>query len=450
MMTLDLTKGNITKTLLLFALPMMVGNLLQQTYNVVDTLIVGQYIGRDALAAVGSAYTLMTFLNSVLLGFCMGSGVMFSVCYGKQDLDRLKQGRFMSFVMIGALTLFMNGAVFLGLDWILVFLKVPYEVYDMMREYLQIIFWGITSVFVYNYFASLLRAVGNSVVPLIFLGVSAVTNIVLDLEFVLKLGRGIGGAAEATVLSQIFSAVGICIYTLARFPQFRLGRKWMVWNGEVLKEIFHLSFLTSVQQSVMNFGILMVQGLVNSFGPIVMAAFAAAVKIDSFAYMPVQDFGNGFSTFVAQNYGAGNKERIRKGTHNAGLCTLVFCLFITIGVCLFARPLLLIFVNPTETEVLAVGVEYLRIEGTFYCLIGFLFLFYGYFRAMKRPGMSVILTVISLGTRVILAYVLSAVPWIGVRGIWAAVPIGWLLADVVGYLFVGKTDKRGDAGSIVK
>ncbi len=450
MMTLDLTKGNITKTLLLFALPMMVGNLLQQTYNVVDTLIVGQYIGRDALAAVGSAYTLMTFLNSVLLGFCMGSGVMFSVCYGKQDLDRLKQGMFMSFVMIGALTLFMNGAVFLGLDWILVFLKVPYEVYDMMREYLQIIFWGITSVFVYNYFASLLRAVGNSVVPLIFLGVSAVTNIVLDLEFVLKLGRGIGGAAEATVLSQIFSAVGICIYTLARFPQFRLGRKWMVWNGEVLKEIFHLSFLTSVQQSVMNFGILMVQGLVNSFGPIVMAAFAAAVKIDSFAYMPVQDFGNGFSTFVAQNYGAGNKERIREGTHNAGLCTLVFCLFITIGVCLFARPLLLIFVNPTETEVLAVGVEYLRIEGTFYCLIGFLFLFYGYFRAMKRPGMSVILTVISLGTRVILAYVLSAVPWIGVRGIWAAVPIGWLLADVVGYLFVGKTDKRGDAGSIVK
>ena len=119
----------------------------------------------------------------------------------------------------------------------------------------------------------------------------------------------------------------------------------MVWNGEVLKEIFHLSFLTSVQQSVMNFGILMVQGLVNSFGPIVMAAFAAAVKIDSFAYMPVQDFGNGFSTFVAQNYGAGNKERIRKGTRNAGLCTLIFCLFISIGVCLFARPLLLIFVS---------------------------------------------------------------------------------------------------------
>ena len=430
MKTLDLTKGNISKTLLQFALPMIMGNLLQQMYNVTDTLIVGRYIGREALAAVGSAYTLMTFLNSILLGFCMGSGVMFSVCYGKRDTDRMKQGMFLSFVMIGALTLVINVAVFLGLDGILVFLRVPDEVYGMMREYLWIIFWGITAIFIYNYFASLLRAIGNSVVPLVFLGVSAVSNIVLDLVFVLIFHRGIAGAAEATVLAQIFSGVGIAWYTWICFPEFRLGRAWMRWDFGVLKEIFHLSFLTSVQQSVMNFGILMVQGLVNSFGPVVMAAFAAAVKIDSFAYMPVQDFGNAFSTFVAQNFGAGEQERIRRGIRSASFCTLVFCLMITAGVCLFARELLLIFVRPEELEVLAVGVEYLRIEGAFYCLIGFLFLFYGYFRAMRRPGMSVVLTVISLGTRVVLAYTLSAVPWIGVRGIWAAVPIGWLLADL--------------------
>ena len=414
------------------------GNLLQQMYNVTDTLIVGRYIGREALAAVGSAYTLMTFLNSILLGFCMGSGVMFSVCYGKRDTDRMKQGMFLSFVMIGALTLVINVAVFLGLDGILVFLRVPDEVYGMMREYLWIIFWGITAIFIYNYFASLLRAIGNSVVPLVFLGVSAVSNIVLDLVFVLVFHRGIAGAAKATVLAQIFSGVGIAWYTWICFPEFRLGRAWMRWDFGVLKEIFHLSFLTSVQQSVMNFGILMVQGLVNSFGPVVMAAFAAAVKIDSFAYMPVQDFGNAFSTFVAQNFGAGEQERIRRGIRSASFCTLVFCLMITAGVCLFARELLLIFVRPEELEVLAVGVEYLRIEGAFYCLIGFLFLFYGYFRAMRRPGMSVVLTVISLGTRVVLAYTLSAVPWIGVRGIWAAVPIGWLLADVAGLLAARK------------
>ena len=283
MKTLDLTKGNISKTLLQFALPMIMGNLLQQMYNVTDTLIVGRYIGREALAAVGSAYTLMTFLNSILLGFCMGSGVMFSVCYGKRDTDRMKQGMFLSFVMIGALTLVINVAVFLGLDGILVFLRVPDEVYGMMREYLWIIFWGITAIFIYNYFASLLRAIGNSVVPLVFLGVSAVSNIVLDLVFVLIFHRGIAGAAEATVLAQIFSGVGIAWYTWICFPEFRLGRAWMRWDFGVLKEIFHLSFLTSVQQSVMNFGILMVQGLVNSFGPVVMAALAAAVKIDSFA-----------------------------------------------------------------------------------------------------------------------------------------------------------------------
>ena len=157
MKALDLTKGTITKTLLQFALPMILGNLLQQMYNVTDTLIVGRFIGREALAAVGSAYALMTFLNSILLGFCMGSGVMFSVCYGKRDFDRMKQGMFLSFVMIGVLTLLINGSVFAGLDGILLFLRVPEQVYGQMREYLWIIFWGITAIFVYNYFASLLE-----------------------------------------------------------------------------------------------------------------------------------------------------------------------------------------------------------------------------------------------------------------------------------------------------
>ena len=214
----------------------------------------------------------------------------------------------------------------------------------------------------------------------------------------------------------------------------------MRWDIQVVKEILHLSVLTSVQQSVMNFGILMVQGLVNSFGPVVMAAFAAAVKIDSFAYMPVQDFGNAFSTFVAQNYGAGQEERIRKGIKSAGLCTLLFCLIITAGVCLFARKLMLIFVRPTETEVWQQEWnDFEDLRGAFYCLIGFLFLFYGYFRAIGRPGVSVILTVISLGTRVVLAYTLSPVAWIGVRGIWASVPIGWFLADVAGLLLARRS-----------
>ena len=441
----DLTEGSITGTMLRFALPMILGNLLQQCYNVADTLIVGRFLGADALAAVGSAYTLMTFLTSILLGLCMGSGAVFSLRFGEKNSARLKISIYVSFVMIAAVALAVNLAVVVFTDPIMSLLCVPEEIYGMMREYLRVIFSGILAVFLYNFYASLLRAVGNSLVPLIFLGISAVLNIILDLVFVLVLHRGVAGAAEATVISQFVSGIGIGIYTLVKMPEFRVEREHMKidrirpktlhFDRLLLKELLQYSLLTSVQQSVMNFGILMVQGLVNSFGTVVMAAFAAAVKIDSFAYMPVQDFGNAFSTFIAQNYGAGKKDRIRAGIRSAVTVSVLFCLFISFVVCIFAKPLLLIFVQPHETEILKVGMSYLRIEGAFYCGIGCLFLLYGLYRAVRRPGMSVVLTVISLGTRVILAYVLSAVPSIGVTGIWAAVPIGWFLADLAGFVY---------------
>ena len=308
----NLTTGSISGTMLRFALPMILGNLLQQCYNIADTLIVGRFLGAGALAAVGSAYTLMTFLTSILLGLSMGSGAVFSIRYGEKNENLLKKSIFVSFVMIGGAALVLNGGVFLFIDPIMRLLQVPSDIYGLMREYLWVIFYGILAVFLYNYFASLLRAVGNSVAPLIFLGVSAVLNVVLDLVFVLVLHRGAAGAAEATVISQYVSGLGITVYTLVKMPEFRISPAYMKFDREVIKEIFQFSFLTCIQQSVMNFGILMVQGLVNSFGTVVMAAFAAAVKIDSFAYMPVQDFGNAFSTFIAQNFGAGEKERIKK------------------------------------------------------------------------------------------------------------------------------------------
>ena len=192
----------------------------------------------------------------------------------------------------------------------------------------------------------------------------------------------------------------------------------------------------------MNFGILMVQGLVNSFGTVIMAAFAAAVKIDSFAYMPVQDFGNAFSTYVAQNHGAGKGDRIQQGIKSAFVTVFIFCMIISLGVCIFARPLMEIFVQPTETAIIAAGVHYLRIEASCYLGIGILFLLYGFYRAVNRPAMSVVLTVISLGTRVVLAYALSAIPAIGVTGIWAAVPIGWALADITGIVYYRKYRRK--------
>ena len=431
----NMTEGPITKTLLLFSLPMIAGNLLQQCYNIADTLIVGRFLGSGALAAVGSSYTLMTFLTSILLGLCMGSGAVFSIRYGEKDEERLKESMGASFLLSLITAVILNILVFLLLDEIMILLQVPGEIYEMMREYLWVIFWGIPATFLYNYFASLLRAVGNSVTPLLFLAVCALLNVVLDLWFVLGLKWGVAGAASATVISQYVSGVGLAVYTWVKTPQFRIRGKYLKPRKEMIKEIAQFSFLTSLQQSVMNLGILMVQGLVNSFGTVIMAAFAAAVKIDSFAYMPVQDFGNAFSTFVAQNFGAKKEERIRKGIQYAVVMAVIFCLVISVLVVVFARPLMMIFVKPEETEILAAGAEYLRIEGAFYCGIGCLFLLYGFYRAVKKPGMSVVLTVISLGTRVILAYLLSSVEQIGVVGIWWSVPIGWALADITGFVY---------------
>lgn len=293
----NLTEGNIAGNLICFALPMMAGNLLQQCYNIADTLIVGRFLGANALAAVGSSYSLMTFLTSILLGMCMGSGAVFSMCCGQKNEKRMK-------------------------------------------------------------------------------------------------------------------------------------------------EVAGFSFLTCIQQSIMNFGILMVQGLVNSFGTAVMAAFAAGVKIDSFAYMPVQDFGNAFSTFIAQNYGAGKWKRIEKGIKSAVVTAFAFCAVISSVVFIFAEPLMTIFVEKSETEIISIGAGYLRIEGAFYFGIGLLFLLYGFYRAVKRPGMSVVLTILSLGTRVLLAYLLSKGTPLGVTGIWMSVPVGWVLADMTGVIYYLKDRKK--------
>lgn len=208
-------------------------------------------------------------------------------------------------------------------------------------------------------------------------------------------------------------------------------KQHLEYNKKILGEILSLSVLTCAQQSAMNFGILLIQRLVDSFGAVTMAAFAAAVKIDTFAYLPVQDFGNAFSTFIAQNYGVGKSECLKEGFRKATVLSSVFSLVISALVFIFAELLMQIFINPDETAVIASGAEYLRIEGCFYVGIGCLFLIYGFYRAIKRPGMSVILTIVSLGTRVALAYALA--PVVGEVGIWTAIPIGWAIADIIGY-----------------
>ena len=428
----ELTQGSVMKTMLRFAIPMILGDLLQQCYNIADTVIVGKFLGADALAAVGSAFSLMTFLTSILLGLAMGSGTVFSIRWGQKDHQGLKEGILASFVLLGIVTLILNVIVFAGIDWIIRVLQTPSDLVELMHEYLIVIFAGLIGIFLYNFFASLLRSLGNSVVPLVFLAVSACLNIVLDLLFVAVFHRGVAGAAEATVISQYVSGIGITIYTKRKFPDLLKKDRDVRLRMFRIREITSFSALTCLQQSIMNLGILAVQGLVNSFGTITMAAFAAGVKIDAFAYLPVQDFGNAFSIFTAQNFGARKADRIKKGIRVAFLTSMAFGAVISLFVFVFARPLMTLFIDAGETEVIMEGVRYLRIEGAFYYLIACLFLLYGLYRALGKPGMSVVLTIISLGLRVALAYALSAIPGLGVVGIWWSVPIGWILADIFG------------------
>jgi len=442
MINQDLTKGNVTKSLLVFAAPMILGNLLQQCYNIADTWVVGKFVGADALAAVGSSYALMTFLNSLLIGLSMGGGAVFSYYIGKGDRERVRICAQTAFVLIGVLAVALTLASQALMHPILTLLRTPAELYEMTREYLAVVFWGIFFIFLYNYFAFLLRALGNSVAPLYFLGAASALNIALDLFFVCSLKRGLSGAAEATVIAQAVSGLGLGIYLWVKEPYYRFSLSRFLREEKPVGEICGYSLMTGVQQSVMNFGILMVQSLVNSFGPAVMAAFAATVKIDTFAYMPAQEFGNAYSIFISQNHGAGKKRRVGEGTKKAFGVSAVFCGAVSVLVFVLARYLMLIFVRAQDTQIIEIGMQYLRIEGEFYVGIGILFLLYGYFRGINRPGVSLVLTIISLGTRVVLAYILAAVPAIGVLGIWWAIPIGWALADGVGIMILLYGNRR--------
>jgi len=279
---IDLTTGNEMRAIVVFALPLIAGNLFQQLYNLMDTMIVGKFIGADALAAVGSSYMTMNFLTSIIIGLCMGSGIVFSWFYGSRQREKLEQSMFQSFLFILAVTVMITGASLLFLDQLLHLLNIESSIFQMTRAYLFIIICGMGFVFLYNYFTAVLRSMGNSFTPLIFLVISSVINIVLDYIFVVPLQMGVSGAAYATVIAQAVSAAGIAVYTLWKVKEVSISKRMLKGERELFCMIVNQSLLTSVQQSIMNFGILMVQGLVNSFGVIVMAGFAAAVKIDSF------------------------------------------------------------------------------------------------------------------------------------------------------------------------
>ena len=430
---IDMTKGSPNKLILSFAMPMIIGNIFQQVYNVVDTVVVGKFVGTNALAAVGSSFSIIVFINSIIIGLCMGSGVILSQFYGSKDMEKLKKSIVSSFVFIMGITVVLMVISLMFIDSILILFNMPVEIIYDAKIYLVIIIWGLFFTFLYNAAACLLRAVGDSKRPLYFLIVAAIINVVLDLVFVLVFNLGVMGVALATIIAQGVSAIISIIYAYKKLPFLKFTKEDLKIDIESFKVTAKYATLTSLQQSLMNFGILIVQGLVNTFGLTVMAAFAAGVKIDSIAYMPVQDFGNAFSTYVAQNKGAGKLDRVREGVKCSIKTIIIFSAVTSTLIFLFSEKLMTLFVNKTEVEVISLGVEYIRVVAVFYVLVAFLFMFYGLYRGMGYLNMSIALTVVSLGSRVILAYILSKTS-LGASGIWWSIPIGWALADILGII----------------
>lgn len=434
-MQYDLTTGKIGKSLIVFSMPMIMGNLLQQLYNVVDTLIVGKTIGSTALAAVGSSYSLMVLLTSIVLGLCMGSGVVFAQLFGAKKYESMKTSIFNAFVFIIIISAAINVLAYILLDKFIVWLNIPIEAVAFTKEYLKIIFGGMIFVSIFNFISSVLRSIGNTLMPLAFLAVAAITNIVLDILFIVRFNMGVAGAAYATVIAQALSAFLISIYFVVKGKDICPNRNNMHFDKSLIGLVINNSTLTALQQSIMNLGILMVQGLVNSFGFAASAAFAVVVKIDALSYMPAQDFGNAFATYVAQNYGANKLDRIKIGTRISMMISTGFCILVSVFVFVFAEALMLIFIDATEVTTINIGIQYLHIVGASYAGIGILFLLYGLYRGIGKSQMSIVLTIISLGSRVLLAYALSSLSSIGIVGIWWAVPIGWALADIFGIVY---------------
>lgn len=435
----DLTQGSPLKVIVSFSIPMILGNFFQLFYNIADSVIVGRFVGANALAAVGSSFTFMVFITSVVTGLCMGAGIVFSNFFGARKYEDLKSSISTSFIFIGICSIIITFLSLVFIDEIIKLMNVPAEVVQQNRQYFKIIFYSIFFSFLYNWAAGLLRSLGNSKVPFYFLILSIILNIILDLIFIIFFKWGVKGAAWATDISIVFSSVLCLIYCIRKIEFLNFKFKEIKMNKRIFYQTVNYSILTSIQQSIMNFGILMIQGLVNSFGAQVMAAFAIGVKIDTLAYMPMQELGNAFSTFVAQNKGAGKDLRIISGTKVTAAIIAVFTILISIVVWIFSKNLIGLFISSYDMQVIATGVSYLRIEGSFYILIGFLFMFYGLFRGLGNVKISIALTIISLGTRVALAYALA--PIMGTTIIWASIVIGWVLADITGLVLYKRYKK---------
>lgn len=434
-MVRDLTKGSVPKHLITFAIPIILGNLFQLTYNAVDSIVVGRYAGTDSLAAVGTANPVMNIVILGVTGICIGASVLMSQFFGAGDEEKLKREVSTTLVFGGIFSLAM---VVLGLALskaILWMMSTPEEILDIAAVYLRIIFLGMPFTYLYNAMASAMRSVGDSKTPIQFLAASSVLNIFLDFLFVAVFHWEAVGAGIATVLSQAMSALLCVWYVYRRVPLLQLRPGELKMDRELLKLTLQHGSITALQQSCQPIGKLLIQGKINTLGVSAMAAFNAVNRVDDFAFTPEQSISHAMMTFIAQNRGAKQMDRVKKGFRDGLLVEFGYWVLICAVILLFRRPIMGLFSSGESGGMLELGVEYLGLMAFFYLLPAFTNGIQGFFRGMGNMKITLISTIIQISVRVVFVYLL--VPAVGMTGVAYASLIGWIcmLAAEVPYYF---------------
>lgn len=428
-MAKDLTEGKITPLLIGFTIPLVLGNLFQLLYNAVDSIIVGKFVGSDALAAVGTSNPIITMAILFINGLCMGASVLMGNQYGAKDYKTLK--REMSTTMMAGLifALVFSTVCVIGAPLLFYVIRTPEEIKPLGITYLRIIFCGLIFTFIYNFFASTLRAMGDTKNPLYFLMLSSVLNVVGDLFFVVVLHWDIAGCAISTVLSEALCCLLCGIYIKKKVPLLCLGKDWFYIDQGLLKKTIEYGWVTAVQQAIVPFGKVIMQSMVNTMGTTVIAAIAAVNRIDDFAFTPQQNIGHATTAFMAQNNGAKKLKRVKRGFQEGMMLEMIYGIAI-MAICFFAAtPLMAAFT--TNQEVIAQGVTYLRLISFMYLLPAVTNGIQGFFRGMGEMKVTLLSSTINIGGRCISAAPLILFFKMGITAVPWAQCIGWLLMLVV-------------------
>lgn len=423
-MTRNLTEGRIMPLLIKFAIPLVLGNIFQLTYNAVDSIIVGRFVGPGALAAVGSCNPLTTLVILILNGLCIGAGVLMGNEYGAGKIERLERQISTTAIAGTAFSAVLTAAFIIFARPILGIMQVDGAIMDMAVRYMRIIFVGLIFTFLYNFLSSTLRALGDSMTPLFFLIGSSVLNILGDILFVVVFNMGSEGCAISTVISEALCCLGCVVYIRLRIPILVLGRKWLVFDRSLLGPTVSYGWASAMQQGTVQLGKIGIQAIVNSIGVFVAAAFTAVNRLDDFTYMPQQNIAHAITAFMAQNHGAEREDRVLEGFKKGMILEVIYAGIVCFVSFVFARPLMRLFGD--DPEVIAHGVRYLRLIAFMYIMPAFTNGIQGYFRGVGRLKLTLAASMINMGTRVGTAAVLVIGLGLGIEALPWSYFAGWV------------------------